>query len=64
MSNSRSIRFRSASGLTMSHWADTIDSSRNTPGRTSILPASIFARSRMSLIISSSIRPDERMFCT
>ena len=64
MSKARSIRFRSANGLTISHWADTIDSSRNTPGRTSIFPASILARSRMSLIISSSMRPDERIFCT
>ena len=48
----------------MSHWALTTASRLKTVGRTSILPASIFARSRISLIISRSIRPELRMFST
>ena len=37
---------------------------RKSLSRMSILPLSILARSRMSLIISRSVRPDFWMFCT
>ena len=61
---SRSMFFLSVSGRAMSHWAATTCAMRNSVSRISILPLSIFARSRMSLIISSSVRPDFWMFCT
>ena len=63
-SQSRSMFFFSASGRAMSHCAATTASMRNSLSRISILPLSILARSRMSLIISSSIRPDFWMFRT
>ena len=58
----KSMFFSSLSGRTISHWAVTTVPMRNSVSRTSILPASILARSRMSLIRSSSRRPDLRMF--
>ena len=62
--HSRSMFFRSASGRAMSHWAVQTSRCGSRDSRTSILPLSILARSRMSLIISSSILPEVWMFCT
>ena len=56
--------FRSVSGRAMSHWAEITSATWKSLSRVSILPLSIFARSRMSLIISSSVLPDFWMFCT
>ncbi len=47
-----SMFFFSVSGRAMSHWAPTTWPTRKSLRRTSILPLSILARSRMSLIIS------------
>ena len=41
-----------------SHCAATMETMRSSESRTSILPLSILARSKISLIISNSRRPD------
>ena len=61
---SRSMFFFSVSGRAMSHCAPITWLDAEVGQADVHLAASILARSRMSLIMSSSMRPDFWMFCT